>query len=45
MSLVRILRRYLRRYTFWVLLAALTIPLYGVASTTMVALIEPELSV
>jgi len=40
-SLLRILRRYLRRYTLWVLLATLTIPMYGAASTAMVTLIEP----
>jgi subfamily B ATP-binding cassette protein MsbA len=36
--------RYARRYTGWLLVAALAIPLYGAASAAMVSLIEPIFS-
>jgi subfamily B ATP-binding cassette protein MsbA len=39
--LVRLIGRYVRRYTFWLVLAILTIPLYGLATTAMVSLVEP----
>ena len=41
MDLVRLIGRYIRRYTAWIVLAFLTIPLYGLATTGMVSLVEP----
>ena len=39
--LARFFRPYLRRYAAWGLLAGLAVPVYGLASAGMVALIEP----
>ncbi len=44
MGLFRLLLRYYRRYLWWLVLAVVTIPVYGVASTGVVALIEPVLT-
>ena len=44
MGLFRLLLRYYRRYVWWLVLAVVTIPFYGVASTGVVALIEPVLT-
>ncbi len=44
MNLIRFLWQYARRYTGWLLVAALSVPLYAVASTALVALIEPVFS-
>ena len=41
MKLVRFFAGYVRRYIAWGLLALVAIPVYAVASTTLVALIEP----
>jgi subfamily B ATP-binding cassette protein MsbA len=43
-GLVRFLLRYYRRYVWWAALAVLTIPIYGIASTAVVSLIEPVLT-
>lgn len=44
MGLFRLLLRYYRRYLRWLVLAVVTIPVYGVASTGVVALIDPVLT-
>ncbi len=41
MKLLRFFAGYVRRYTAWGMLALVAIPVYAVASTTLVALIEP----
>ena len=41
MSTFRFYSRYARHYTGWLLVACISIPLYGVASAAMVTLIEP----
>jgi ATP-binding cassette, subfamily B, bacterial MsbA len=38
------LLRYYRRYSWWVALAVFTVPIFGVTSTAVVALIEPVLT-
>jgi len=40
-QILRFFARYARRYTAWLVIAAVAIPLYGITSTAMVALIEP----
>ncbi len=42
--MLRFLFRYYRRYLRWVALALFTIPVFGVTSTAVVALIEPVLT-
>ncbi|HXV74965.1 MAG TPA: ABC transporter ATP-binding protein, partial [Candidatus Polarisedimenticolaceae bacterium] len=41
MQFLKFFGRYARRYTGWILLAAISIPLYGLGSAGMVAMIEP----
>ena len=41
MKLIRFFWPHVRHYVAWALLAALTIPMYALATTAMVALIEP----
>lgn len=41
---LRFLARYYRRYLWWVALTVVTVPVFGVTSTAVVALIEPVLT-
>ena len=41
---IRFFGRYAKRYTGWILVAVVSIPLYGVSSAAIVALIEPIFS-
>jgi len=43
-GLLRFLLRYYRGYACWIALALLTIPIYGLASSAVVSLIEPVLT-
>jgi len=40
-QILRFFARYSRRFTAWLIIAAVAIPIYGIASTAMVSLIEP----
>ena len=41
MQILRFFARYSRRFTAWLIIAAVAIPIYGITSTAMVTLIEP----
>jgi subfamily B ATP-binding cassette protein MsbA len=40
-QILRFYARYSRRFTAWLIIAAVAIPIYGITSTAMVTLIEP----
>jgi subfamily B ATP-binding cassette protein MsbA len=40
-QILRFFARYTRRYTAWLIIAAVAVPVYGITSTAMVSLIEP----